>query len=106
VDWARLEELRAEVGAEALDEIIDMFVMEMTELVDKLRSAPDPDMLEADLHFLRGSALNLGFAPLAEVCQTAELQSRRGDPAQVDLSVIIRTYESCLGALNDYRAAA
>lgn len=106
MDWARMEELRSEVGAEALDEIVDMFVMEMSELIEKLKTAPDPDMLEADLHFLRGSALNLGFDPLADACHAAEALLRQGDAARVDLRAVIDTYDSCIAALNDYRAAA
>ncbi len=49
---------------------------------------PDPT-LEAELHFLKGSALNLGFADLAALCQDGE--KRRGiGRSSVDLDAVLR----------------
>jgi HPt (histidine-containing phosphotransfer) domain-containing protein len=34
--------------------------------------------MESDLHFLKGSALNLGFSDLASLCQTEERRAAQG----------------------------
>ncbi|MEV8467963.1 Hpt domain-containing protein [Fluviibacterium sp. DFM31] len=106
MDWARLDELRDEVGAEALDEIVEMFMAEIEDLATKLRTQPDMATLGADLHFLRGAALNLGFTPLAEACQTGELLARQGKADQVDLVGILARHDQCLQALADHQSAA
>lgn len=106
MDWARLDDLRDEVGAEALEEILDVFMAEIAELIAKLRNGPDPGSLGADLHFLRGAALNLGFTSLAAACLSGEVLARQGQETKVDLNAILARYDECLAALADHRRAA
>lgn len=65
----RIEELRSEVGAEDFAEIVDLFLTESDALLDDLRAVADPVAAEALLHSLKGSALNLGFVELSDLCR-------------------------------------
>jgi hypothetical protein len=58
IDWARVNELKNDLGAGDFGEIIDLFLEEVEEVIDRLRRFPDPGSLEQELHFLKGSALN------------------------------------------------
>ena len=72
IDWDRIRALRVDIGAEAFEEVLDLFLEEVESGLAEL----DDDMAEAQrrerLHFVAGSALNLGFAALAVLCQSAE----------------------------------
>ncbi len=92
IDWARVAELRGEVGADAFDEVVEMFLEEVEEVTERLAAAPDPGRLEMDLHFLKGSALNLGFAELASLCAALERAAGRGPDAMPDLRAVLGCY--------------
>ncbi len=98
IDWERVAELRSEVGEEAFAEVVELFLEEVQEVVDRLGAAarsdvpPEPDALAADLHSLKGSALNLGFAELARLCADGELRAAAGDAAGVELPGLLSCY--------------
>jgi histidine phosphotransfer protein HptB len=92
IDWDRVDTLREEVGEENFAEVVALFLDEVDEVVDRFRSAPDPDALERDLHFLKGGALNLGFARLGALCQTGERLAAEGRADRVDMAEIVETY--------------
>ncbi|MDJ0628483.1 MAG: Hpt domain-containing protein [Rhodobacter sp.] len=94
IDWQRVDELRDEVGAEDFLEVVDIFLEEVDEVAERLRQAPDPATYEAELHFLKGSALNLGFDALGSLCAEGERMSAEGDAANVDLTCILSAYET------------
>ena len=89
IHWARVNELREEVGAEDFDEVVELFLEEVEEVIDRLRQDVDLSQLEQDLHFLKGSALSLGFADFSSLCHDGEKQSADGHADTVDLSAII-----------------
>ena len=93
IDWDRAATLRDEIGAEDFAEVVDMFIDEMEAEFAALRAAARDDRLEARLHFLKGSALNLGFEALATLCQTGESAAAQGNPGSIDLDGLCRTYE-------------
>jgi len=93
IDWPRVKELREEVGAEDFDEVVELFLEEVEEVIGKLRGG-DRGQLEQDLHFLKGSALNLGFEDFSRLCMDGERQSASGAQDGVDLSEIIQSFES------------
>lgn len=93
IDWERVEELRDEVGAADFGEVVELFLEEVEEVLARLRVAPEPARLEEDLHFLKGSALNLGFATFSDLCQAGEKAAANGHAAQVDLAEILGAYE-------------
>ncbi len=91
--WERVDELREEVGAEDFQEVVDLFLEEVAEVIERLRQRPDPKTYEADLHFLKGCALNLGFEAFCTLCTRGEKQAREGEANAIDLPAILLIYE-------------
>ena len=94
INWDRVNELRDEIGEEDFGEVVELFLEEVEQVIDKLRSAPDMNTLGADLHFLKGSALNLGFRGFSSLCQTGETASSEGLAETVDIAEILASYEA------------
>ena len=91
--WERVNELREEVGAEDFLEVVEIFLEEVDEAVGRLKAGPEADTLESELHFLKGSALNLGFAKMGELCSHGEMLAREQGPEAVDLAELVSVYE-------------
>jgi histidine phosphotransfer protein HptB len=72
VNMERLAALRGEIGDDGFDEVVEMFLQESDEVVTRLAAQGAGRMSDADLHFLKGSALTLGFDDLAELCRQSE----------------------------------
>jgi HPt (histidine-containing phosphotransfer) domain-containing protein len=85
IDWAQIKSLKGDLG-DGFDELVEVFLDE----VDAAMAALDPDAAPRDqaaaLHFLKGSALNLGFAAFAALCAQGEQASMKG--GRVDLGPI------------------
>lgn len=94
IDWDRVQELKDEIGEEDFAEVVEIFIAEVEEVIDRLKTSPDPAKYEEDLHFLKSSSLNLGFAQLAALCQTGERQAASGAADSVDLTPIFSTYDA------------
>lgn len=92
IDWHRVETLREEVGEDSFDDVVNLFLQEVDDIVARFLQAPDPRRLEADLHFLKGSALNLGFDQLGALCQAGEHLAAQGRGAEVDLPAIVALF--------------
>lgn len=93
IDWPRVNELRDEVGAEDFDEVVDLFLEEVEEVIERLRALTDVSQLEQDLHFLKGSALSLGFQAFSDLCQTGERLSAQGQADTVDVTEIVTSFD-------------
>ena len=93
IDWNRVADLRAEVGEEDFEMIVGIFHDEVEEVIARLRQALDLGRLEEDLHFLRGSALNLGFRALGRLCNEGERLAAEGRVAAFDLAELFRVYD-------------
>jgi HPt (histidine-containing phosphotransfer) domain-containing protein len=93
IDWDRVQELRDEVGTEEFAEVVDLFLEEVEGVVARLGSDPDPATYEEELHFLKGSALNLGFVDLGRLCQIGESAAASGRTDTVELPPILACYE-------------
>ncbi len=72
VNRDRLAALRGEIGEDGFDEVVDLFLRESEEVVARLGTQRQGGLSEADLHFLKGSALTLGFDDLADLCRQSE----------------------------------
>jgi len=94
IDWKRVDELREEIGAEDFTEVVQLFVEEVEEVMNALRAGPDLARLGGNLHFLKGSALNLGFRALGAQCQQGERDAAAGRAAKVDLHGLIACYDT------------
>lgn len=75
-----------------------MFLEEADEVIARIAVAAGAKALEADLHFLKGAALNLGFAEFAGLCQDGERRAAAGDTS-VDLDRVCRSYQESTLAL-------
>jgi HPt (histidine-containing phosphotransfer) domain-containing protein len=96
IDWDRVNGLRNDIGPDDFREVVELFLEEVGEIVARLRHAPDLGRLEGDLHFLKGSALNMGFAEFGELCRDGERRAAAGQPEAVELGALIASYErSC-----------
>ena len=91
IDWRRVQELMAEIGPDSFEEIVSLFLKEADEVVARLHTLSDARSVESDLHFLKGSALNLGFAELAQICQSGERNAATGS-ADVAMETVIGIY--------------
>ncbi|MFN3824777.1 MAG: Hpt domain-containing protein [Pseudorhodobacter sp.] len=72
IDWDRVAELRDGIGEADFAEVVELFLEEADEVVAGLASLDSAESRQAALHFLKGSALNLGFQDLARLCQQGE----------------------------------
>ncbi len=91
IDWNRVEELRREIGEGGFAEVLDLFWDEVESILDRLSNQSAPQ-LEADLHFLKGSAWNLGFTGFGAHCQHGEKMAAQGLAADVDPELVTRQY--------------
>jgi histidine phosphotransfer protein HptB len=94
IDWKRVQELRDEIGADDFLEVAGMFLEESDQTVIALSGPLTSQDAESLLHFLKGSALNLGLADLAAVCQAGERLAASGDGAAIDVAAIIAVYQA------------
>ena len=109
IDWDRVNELRDEIGAEDFAEVVEIFLEEVEEEITKLRSVTDKSTLESPLHFLKGSALNLGFEAFSQLCQAGETAAATGAGDTVDIAQVLKCYDASkanfLSALSTLDAA-
>jgi HPt (histidine-containing phosphotransfer) domain-containing protein len=91
IDWHQVNELREDMG-DGFDEIVDVFLHEVEDAMSRLDPAMGDGPMAADLHFLKGAALNLGFESFASLCADGEEQASKGDGASVDIAAIRSCY--------------
>jgi HPt (histidine-containing phosphotransfer) domain-containing protein len=92
IDWTRVGELRDEIGEEGFLEVVELFLDEVEEVVARLHATGDAETHEADLHFLKGSAWNLGFAELGALCQDGERFLAQGQDCRNAIGRILDCY--------------
>ena len=106
IDWLRMSELRDEIGQDGFDEVVDVFLEEADEVLARLIQDPLPT--QEDLHFLKGSALNLGLSDLAAICQEGERKAAAG--LAVDIAQVAAIWQASraglLGGLSAGQAGA
>lgn len=110
IDWKRVAELRAEIGADGFVEVADMFLEEAEGAVRALVAGLPAGEIEDQLHFLKGSALNLGLTELAAICHEGERRAAAGPSTAVDTAQLAAIYRasraSLLAGLSTDRAGA
>lgn len=92
IDWDRVNELRDEVGAEDFQEVFEMFLEEVEETMARMVSVPNSATLEEDMHFLKGSALSLGFKDFSDLCQIGENAARNEQAETICLDTVFESY--------------
>lgn len=89
IDWSQIKQLEEDMGAEDLGEVVEIFLAEVEEALDTfVANPPDaPGDVAAQLHFLKGSAYNLGFKAFGDSCAEGEQAAHGGtiatDPARL-----------------------
>lgn len=104
IDWDRISGLRDEVGSDDFAEVIELFLEEVEEVILRLERSPEPSTFEADFHFLKGSALNLGFSAFSELCQAYESAASQGMFELIEVPVAVQSYRDSRAEFSD-RAA-
>lgn len=94
IDWTRVQALQSEIGQEDFAAVVDIFLDEVDTTVAGLDQTADAPTLEAQLHFLKGSALNLGFARFSALCQDGETAAASGAADGIDVSCILDAYRA------------
>ncbi len=92
IHWPRVRQLRDEVGADEFDEVVEIFLDEVQEVIARLHADTARQDLEQNLHFLKGSALSLGFEVFSKLCQDGERLAASGEAAKVDLPEILTAF--------------
>ena len=93
---ARIAELKEEVGEDDFEEVFGLFCEEVEDVLQELSTNTD---LAEKLHFLKGSAMNLGFDAVGDLCRTEEARLKADPAASIDIAAIQQAYtlsKSCL----------
>jgi HPt (histidine-containing phosphotransfer) domain-containing protein len=98
INWERVRELQSDMGAEDFREVVALFLEEVEDVLMGLDAGPAAGAMEAPMHFLRGSALNLGFSDLAALCTEGEKLAAQGRGGQIDLAAIHAAYQAAKAA--------
>lgn len=89
IDWDKVCELAEDVGHDGFEDVLDLFLQEVETALRTIALSED---LEASLHFVKGCALNLGFADFARLCAKGETLAARGQPDHVDIDGLHVSY--------------
>ena len=95
INWVQVKQLEEDIGAEDFGDIVEVFIDEVDEAVNALRTVSnmaDSELAPA-LHFLKGSASNLGFDDFANYCSEGEKLAEAGIGSEVDLAHVISLYD-------------
>jgi histidine phosphotransfer protein HptB len=91
IEWERVNELRSEIGDDDFADVVELFLQEADEAIARISASGGASKLEADLHFLKGAALNLGFREFSGLCQEGERRAAAGD-CGADLDAVRASY--------------
>ena len=94
IDWIRIDELRDEVGQDDFGDIVGVFFEEVQEALENLRRSDTVVTLLGQLHFLQGSALNLGFSNFAAICRNEENSLQKDSSHTVEIDKICGAFSS------------
>ncbi len=95
IDWERVSELRGDVGEEAFAEVRSIFIDEAEKLLSQFE-AGGSGKWEEDFHFLKSTALNMGFVEVARLCQDAELRARFGEAGPADAAAVAASFRASM----------
>ena len=91
IDWNRVSELREEVGEADFGEVLDMFFEEVAAVLEELGSG-STDATKSELHFLKGSAMNIGMSDVSSLCREFETALAADPKEVVDIDAIRQAF--------------
>ena len=94
IDWERVSDLYDEIGAADFADVVEIFLEEVDEQIADFSDTMAPDKIEGKLHFLNGSALNLGFSAFASLCADGEKQARIKAFDSINMTEIVASYRA------------
>jgi len=94
IDWDRVNALREEVGPEDFEEVVELFLQEVDAEIEELEKADQGVGLGEKLHFLKGSAMSLGFQNFSTLCQDGESVISKDPAAAIDLGGLTESYHA------------
>ena len=97
IDWTHINRLRHEVGEDSFTEIVGLFFAEVKEVFDRVRAN---GATHTDMHFLKGSAANLGFVEFSKACQIAEHALIAQDET-ADLESVYRSFNASCASFTE-----
>ncbi|MCC5960876.1 MAG: Hpt domain-containing protein [Rhodobacteraceae bacterium] len=101
IDWDRVRELHGEIGEEAFEEVLTLFVEEVDDALARLRMADAADTRMAEFHFLKGAALNLGLREMANVCGRAEGMASEDIPTDEIRAGVLTDFPEAIATLRE-----
>jgi HPt (histidine-containing phosphotransfer) domain-containing protein len=100
IDWDRVAVIRDDLGADGFELVLEIFEEESRLMLNNIAQTAEASVQEADFHRLRGGALNLGCAALADLCRTHEHAARAGAVvAAAEVAAMTRICQQSLEAL-------
>lgn len=91
IDWGQLRDLWSELGPEEFPKVLELFLDEVEGTTLRL-SKVDAQRLSRDMHYLKGSALNLGFTDFAQLCSRNEVLATQGALDRIDIEALTDLY--------------
>lgn len=92
IDWDRVRELRSEIGEDSFGEVVDLFLEEVEAVINRLGEDGFGSGFANDLHFLKGSAWNLGFKTFGALSMEAERLAVAGEGDAVEINALKEAY--------------
>jgi HPt (histidine-containing phosphotransfer) domain-containing protein len=95
INWDQVKQLEEDIGAEDFGDVVVMFIDEVDQAVDNLRPSPtlEGEAMSSAMHFLKGSAANLGFEAFSAYCSSGEKLAESGASGDVDLARVVHLYD-------------
>lgn len=100
IDWDRIAELQAEVGEDGLAEVLELFFEEFEETLEAALASDGAAPLDA-LHFLKGSASNIGMGDVAKICLDGEVAIKSGADKEIDFAEIATAFRESRAELQE-----
>ena len=94
INWAQIKQLEEDIGEEDFGDVVSLFLEEVDEAVAQLSKNPPgtSDKLASTLHFLKGSAYNLGFMVFGDCCSEGEKLLLEGKGEDVKIAKVVALY--------------
>lgn len=93
IDWQRVQELQDEIGPDDMQEVIELFVLEVEEALVELKPTLNAKDLAKALHFLKGCSMNIGFQVVVNLCRHLEDAAANGAIRPEDLQNLKTTFQ-------------
>lgn len=93
LNTARIAELKSEVGEDDFAEVVEIFCEEVEEVLDALPGTA-LTLVPEKLHFLKGSAFNIGMDDVGRLCSAEESRIKSSHGATPDIVAIVAAYHA------------